>query len=217
MNNLLVIHSSGRVTRSITRRLTTRLVAAWKTHHPDGQVVERDLTQSPPPVVNEPWIAAAFADPKRRTPAMLDALASSDALIAEIERADAIVIGAPVYNFGLPAQLKAYIDQIVRVGRTFGFNAEAAQPYTPLLQSKPVVVLTSAGDGSLLPGGALAHLNFLEPHLTTVFGFIGLTDVTFVRVGHEEYQDERLAHSLAAAETAVEELAARGAPAAVAA
>jgi FMN-dependent NADH-azoreductase len=107
----------------------------------------------------------------------------------------------------MPAQLKAYVDQIVRVGRTFAFVPGNAEPYRPLLTSKPIIVVTAAGDGALQPGGALYHLNHLEPHLLTVLGFIGLTDTTFVRVGYDEFQDDRLKHSLSAAERAIDELA----------
>lgn len=204
-----MIDSSGRVTRSITRRLTARLATRWRELRPGGEILHRDLGLNPPPPVDEDWIAAAFGSASDRTATAREALALSDTLIAELVRADAIVLGVPMYNFGVPAQLKAYIDQVVRVGETFAFDADAPEPYRPMLPAKPVVVITSAGDGAIHPGGALAHQNFLEPHLQTVLGFIGLTDLTFVRVGYDEYQDQRLKHSLAAAETAVDELAGR--------
>ena len=109
----------------------------------------------------------------------------------------------------MPAQLKAFFDQVIRVGRTFEFTPEADYPYRPLLAPKPVIVVVSAGDAAMLPGGALAHLNYLEPHLQTVLGFIGLTDVTFVRVGDEEHGGDGFKRFLAAAETALDELACR--------
>ena len=135
------------------------------------------------------------------------ALQVSDSLIDELVAADCVVLGTPIYNFGMPAQLKAYFDQVVRVGRTFAFAPGDAEPYRPLLASKPVIVVTAAGDGSMHPGGALYHLNYLEPHLLTVLGFIGLTDTTFVRVGYDEFQDDRLKRSLSAAERTIDELA----------
>jgi FMN-dependent NADH-azoreductase len=156
--------------------------------------------------VNEAWIAAAYIDPAGHTPAMRAALHESETLIAEIARVDTVVIGAPMYNFGMPAQLKAYFDQVVRVGRTFAFEATADEPYRPLLIPRPVVVITSAGDGAVHPGGALEHLNFLEPHLKAILGFIGLTDVSFVRAGYDEFQDHRTRRSLASAEAAVDQL-----------
>lgn len=201
MNSLLVINSSGRTTRSITRHLTARFTAGWRVRHPEGEVVVRDVGLQSPPAVDETWIAAA-------NPASVVShhpLAISETLIEEISRAAVIILGSPIYNFGMPAQLKAYFDQVVRIGRTFAFDASAADPYRPLLASKPVFAMVSVGDGSLLPGGALEHLNFLEPHLATILGFVGLTDVTFIRAGYEEYQDDRAKRSLAAAEAAVDE------------
>ena len=204
MNTLLVVNSSGRVTRSISRRLTDRFARAWAAAHPAGRILQRDVGLHPPTPVNERWIAAAFAAPERRTPEMLAALEESEVLLGELERADAVVIGTPLYNFGLPAQLKAWFDQIIRVGRTFAFTGEATEPYRPLLASKPVVILESAGDAAMLPGGSAYELNTLEPHLTTMLTFNGLTDLTFIRVGDEEKPGESLQQSILAAEQEID-------------
>lgn len=204
MNSILILNSSGRTTRSITRRLTDRFAQGWLARHPQGRAVWRDLTENPPPVVNESWIAAAFADPSQRSAPARQALRASEDLIEELAAASLIVIGAPVYNFGMPAQLKAYIDQVVRVGRTFAFEPGKPDPYRPLLEDRPVIVITSAGDGAILPGGALAHMNYLEPHLRTALLFIGLSSIEFVRVGYDEFGDNRFKHSLAAAEAEVD-------------
>ena len=206
MNSLLVINASGRVTRSITRYLTARFAAGWSSRLWGAEVLTRDIGVDPPPAVDEKWIRAAFAAPMERTAEMQQSLALSELFIDELFKAEVIVLGAPMYNFGMPGQLKAYVDQIVRVGRTFAFNPVATEPYLPLLEPKPVVVIISAGDGSVHPGGALAHLNFLEPHLQTVFGFIGLTDLTFVRVGYDEFKDDRFKRSIADAESAIEKI-----------
>lgn len=204
MKTLLVINSSGRVTRSMTRKLATRFAERWLAKNPDDRVIERDLTANPPPVVDEAWIVAAFGNPSADpTPHVLEL---SNTLISEIEAADIIVLGAPIYNFGAPAQLKAWIDQVVRIGRTFAFDASAELPYQGLLKSRPVVVITAAGDGDLFPGGPLAHMNHLEPHLVTALGFIGLTDLHFIRAGYDEFQDERTKRSLAKAEHEVDRL-----------
>ncbi|HWL14127.1 MAG TPA: NAD(P)H-dependent oxidoreductase [Opitutus sp.] len=209
MKTLLVVNSSGRVTRSITRHLTARFAARWRALHPHGAVLERETGTVAPPTVNEAWIAAAFAPASENVSPVLE---FSERCIAELAAADVVAIGAPMYNFGLPAQLKAYFDQVVRVGRTFAFDPAASDPYRPLLADRPVVVITSAGDGAVHPGGPLAHMNHLEPHLRTLLGFIGLTDVRFVRAGFDEYQDERARRSLSRAEAeidrVVEELAA---------
>lgn len=204
MKTLLVVNSSGRVTRSITRRLTRRFIRAWSAAHAGGIILERDVGLNPPSTVNEAWIAAAFADPEKRTPEMRAALRESDDLLDEINRADAIVIGAPLYNFGMPAQLKAWFDQIVRVGRTFAFTGDPVEPYRPLLTPKPVVVLMSAGDAAMLPGGSSFPRATLEPHLVTLLTFNGLTDITFIRVGDEEKPGESHDRSIADAEQAID-------------
>ena len=179
MNSLLLINSSGRITRSITRQLTARFIAGWRSRNPDGAIIKRDVGLNPPPPVNEAWITSAFAAYHSRS----EPLALSETLIEELIEADAIV----------------------RVGRTFAFDADASEPYRPLLSSKPVVVIVSVGDGSLLPGGTLAHLNFLEPHLEAILAFIGLTDITFVRAGYDEYGDDRAKRSLASAQAAIDD------------
>lgn len=206
MKNLLVIQSSGRVTRSVTRQLVAHFVEKWKARHADGRVVVRDLTANPPPVVTEEWVAAAFGDPALfpATPV----LRASEEFIAEIEAADAIVIGAPIYNFGVPAQLKAWIDQIVRVGRTFAFAPGSNPPYVALLRSKPVLVVVAAGNAGLFPGQPLGHFNLLEPQLVNALGFIGLTNVEFVRASLPE-GDESARQALAEAEAAIEAQVAR--------
>ena len=207
MKTLLVINSSARTNRSLTRHLTHRFTTGWSLRHPEGRIIHRDLGANPPPAVSESWIAAAFAKPGEQTLAQSEALAPSDELLDEINLADEIVIGVPMYNFGVPAQLKAYIDQIVRIGKTFAFEpADVENPYRPLLPSKPVIVVISVGDGSLHPGGELAHLNFLEPHLVTVLNFIGLSDISLVRVGYDEFKDDRFKKSLAEAELSIDRL-----------
>jgi FMN-dependent NADH-azoreductase len=205
MKTLLVIDSSGRSARSVTRHLTNRFVAAWSKHYPDGEIIKRDVGLNPPPPINEAWIAAGFTRPAERTPAMWEALATSEALVDELFRATTVVVGAPMYNFGMPAQLKAYVDQIVRVGRTFAFNAEGSDPYQPLIPTKPMVIITSAGASGYEPGGPSSHMNFLEPHLEAVFRFVGLTDISVVRVGFEEFQDERFKQAMSVAERTVQE------------
>jgi FMN-dependent NADH-azoreductase len=209
MKTLLQINSSGRTARSRTRHLTEWFVSRWRDWRPLDPILTRDVGSHPPPPVDEAWIAAAFTPPDQRTPAHRSALRLSELLIDELFRADFIVLGAPMYNFGMPAQLKAYVDQVVRVGRTFAFDpTNAGQPYRPLLApGKKMVVITSSGDTGFEPGGPMAHWNHLDPHLQTAFGFIGITDLTFIRVAYDEFADDRVAQSVAAAEQVLEGLA----------
>lgn len=188
--------------------MVQRFVERWETTHPDGEVVHRDVGLDSPPAVSEPWIAAAYSEPDKHDATMREAIAVSDDLIDELLAADAVVIGAPMYNFGMPAQLKAWIDQIVRVGRTFDIDPSRENPYVPLAGDRRVTVLVSAGDIELHPGGALASFNHLEPHLRTVLGFIGMTEVEFVRVGNEEFKDARHQESMNAAMAEIDAIAA---------
>lgn len=210
MKSLLIINSSARATRSVTRQLTDRFATAWQARQPDGELILRDVGLAPVPAINESWIASAFSDPSKHTPEMQRALATSEELIEELFRASAIVVGVPMYNFGMPGQLKAYIDQIIRVGRTFNFAEPGAEnPYIPLIPSKPVVIVTSKGADGYDPGQPFAHHNFLEPHLEHIFRFLGFEDLSFVRVGFEEEKGERFDRSKAEAAAAVDALVAR--------
>lgn len=222
MATLLVVDSSARHGRSHTRHLTRLFARHWRALRPDAAVLHRDVGAVPPPAVDAEWVAAAFTRPAERTERMRRALAVSDALIAEVERADVLVVGAPMYNFGMPAQLKAWVDQVVRVGRTFAFDpASPADPYRPLLAGKSLLLITSRGDRGFGPGGPLAHMNHLDAHMATVCRFVGIEHVATVAVESDEWDDEHLARSRAQAERDVErvahEVAAAQGPVAVAA
>jgi FMN-dependent NADH-azoreductase len=218
MTTILHIDSSARLVRSHTRRLSARFVEAWLARRPHDTVIRRDVGLEPPPPVTEAWIAAAFTKPERRTPEMRATLAVSDALVDELERADLIVAGVPMYNFGLPAQMKAWVDNIVRVGRTFGFDrSRPGEPYWPMLSGKRAVLLSARGDWGYEPGERLAGLNHVEPHLQTVFRYIGITDAVSIAAEYDEFADERIQQSLQAAEAEIDRLVGRMTEEAVAA
>jgi len=207
MKTLLVVDASARVTRSVTREFTQRFRNQWSSANPDGRVLHRDLGLNPPPIIQESWITAAFSKNGDDEPNRIAALAWSDGMISDLEAADIVLFGIPVYNFGMPASVKAMFDQIIRVGRTFDFTGDETDPYRPLLASKPVIVIESAGDGAMFPGGPLHYLNFLEPHLETLFGFIGFRELEFIRIGYEEHKDERFEQSKAVAKDRIDVLA----------
>ncbi|TCS16600.1 NAD(P)H-dependent oxidoreductase [Caulobacter sp. BK020] len=214
MTSILHIDSSARPRGSDmaphgshTRRLTRRFVERWRAARPADPVTYRDVGQAPPTPVTGDWIHAAFTPPDRREAWMVQTLAESDTLVDELLAADLIVLGAPMYNFGPPAQLKAWIDNIVRVGRTFGFDrARTGEPYWPLLTDhrKTLVVLSARGDHGYAPGQRLAHVNHLEPSITTPLGYLGVTDVHGAAIEYDEFADARLAASILAAETEVD-------------
>lgn len=218
MTRLLHIDSSARPGSSEddrhgshTRRLSARFVQRWRALNPDDPVAYRDVGQTPPAPVTGRWIHAAFTPPDLREDWMGDTLAESDALIDELLAADIIVAGVPMYNFGPPAQFKAYIDNIVRVGRTFGFDrSRVGEPYWPLLANsgKTLVILSSRGDYGYGPGGRMEGANHVEPGIRTPFGYLGVTDVASVAIEYDEFADDRLKASIAAAEAEVDRLAA---------
>lgn len=196
---------------SHTRRLSARFVDRWKSARPLDTVIHRDLGLTPPRPVTGEWIQAAFTKPGQREPWMQGVLAESDALIDELLAADLIVAGVPMYNFGVPAGFKAYIDNIVRVGRTFGFDrSRSGEPYWPLLSGlgKRLVVLSSRGDYGYGPDERLHAMNHVEPSIRTAFGYIGITQVHSVAVEYDEFADARLQGSLEQAEAQIDALAA---------
>lgn len=197
---------------SHTRRLSARFVRRWRARRPQDPVTYRDLALQPPAPVTGEWVHAAFTAPARRTPWMRAALAESDALVDELAGADLIVVGVPMYNFGMPSTLKAWIDNVVRVGRTFGFDrGRAGEPYWPLLagQGKRLVLLGARGDHGYGPGERLAASNHVEAGVATPMRYIGIDAVDCVAVEYDEFADERLHASIAAAEAGVDALVAR--------
>jgi FMN-dependent NADH-azoreductase len=199
------LHAHG----SHTRRLSARFVARWRAARAQDPVFYRDLGLCPPAPVDGAWVHAAFTPEAARAPWMRQRLGESDALIDELARADLIVAGVPMYNFGVPSGFKAYIDNIVRVGRTFGFDrTRQGEPYWPMLDERPrtLVLLGSRGDFGYGVGGRIASMNHVEPAVRTAFGYIGITDVRSIAVEYDEFGGERLAASLREAEAAVDEL-----------
>lgn len=219
MKTLLHVDSSARpggsdmaTFGSHSRRLSARFVERWRERRPQDRMLYRDIGQNPPRPVTAQWIHAAFTKPEERTPWMHAVLQESDMLVDEMIAADLIVAGVPMYNFNVPAQFKAYIDNIVRVGRTFGFDRQrAGVPYWPLLadMNKTLIILSSRGDFGYGPSERIAHMNHVEPSIRTAFCYIGITDIESIAVEYDEFADDRLAASIAAAETKVDDLVIR--------
>jgi FMN-dependent NADH-azoreductase len=190
---LLHIDSSARA-NSISRRLTAQFVEAWKRNYPGGDVTYRDLATTAIPPVTDDW-AATFADPATLTTVQKAYLSISDELTAELRAADIIVIGSPMYNYSISAPLKAWLDQIVRIGKTFDISAGAP---VGLLVHKKTVVITSRG-GVYGPDSPSAALDFQEPYLRAILGFIGLSDLTFLHVEGQMKPEAEIKFATAAA------------------
>lgn len=197
---------------SHSRNLSQRFVSQWLARRGQDSLTYRDIGQNPPSIIDHDWIAAAFTPEEKREPWMQDTLTESDQLVDELIAADVLVIGAPLYNFSMPAALKAWIDQVVRAGRTVAFDeSNPLDPYVPMLADRPrhAVILSARGGVGFDAGGAMSHMNHLEPSLITTLGFIGITRVHQIAIEGQEVGGELLAESVAQAMNKVDALVAQ--------
>ena len=179
MPTLLHLDSSPLGEASISRHLTSEFVQNWKKANPSGKVINRDLTTSNLVTVTGEWVGASYTPADSRSERQKEILSSSDSLIAELEEAGEYVFGVPMHNFGVPSVLKLWIDQISRAGKTFSYASGAPEG---LLKGKKATFVVASG-GVYDPATVMASYNFVEPYLRTVFGFLGVTDVTFISAG----------------------------------
>lgn len=164
---VLRIDASARRDGSVSRDLTDKVID----HLAPAQVITRDLAHGLP-LLDEAWVGATFTPADERTPGQAETLALSDTLIAEITAADTLVIGLPIYNFGVPAALKAWIDQIARVGVTFQYTETGPKG---LLSGKRAIVVVASGGTEVG-----SEIDFATGYIRHVLGFIGIHDVTLV-------------------------------------
>src|SRR5580698_2494743 len=179
MPTLLHVDSSPLYGRSVSRELTAAFVTQWKASHPDGAVVDLDLYGIAISPITEEWVGAVYTPEEAQTQAQKKLLALSDTLIAELEQADEYVIGVPMHNFSVPSVLKLWIDQIARVGRTFAYSEKGPKG---LITGKKATFIIATG-GIYDAQTRMASFNFVEPYLRSVFGFLGVTDATFLTAG----------------------------------
>lgn len=203
MTSILHIDTSPRGERSHSRQLTREFVEAWKKTHPNDVITYRDLGRNPVPHVDESWIAAAFTPPEQRTPELWHSIRMNDQLIDEFLAADLYVLGVPMYNFSIPSTLKAYIDQIIRPGRTFAFEPNSENPYQPLVSGKKMMIITSRGGSGFGRGEPNENRNYQDPYLKAIFGFIGITDISFIHLENVELGEISLAESITKARTQI--------------
>ena len=188
------MNSSVRGSGSQSRRLANEFVNEWQAHNTEAICATRDVGMSPPPHPDEAYTIANYTPETERSEAIKKALSVSDELIDELIISDRLVFAVPMYNFSIPSTFKAYIDNLVRVGRTFGVTEDGG--FTGLLKHKKVLVITTSG-AIYGEGSPIAHLDHQEPYLRTVLGFMGLEDIHFVRAdgldfSEKEYRDTSL-------------------------
>jgi len=170
--NILQVNSSARREGSQSTRLANHLVQRLRDANPEATVTVRDLTADPHPVLDETALTALFTPAAQHTLEQAARVALDDALIAQIKAADVVVLGVPMYNFGVSTQLKNWIDAISRAGVTFRYSEKG--PEGLLTGKKVYVALTRGGRYRNTPADSQV------PYLKTVLGFLGMTDVHFV-------------------------------------
>ncbi len=198
---LLEIQSSVREAGSISRDLSQVFIQAWQqAHDASPSPIEhrkRDVGLTPPAHPTALWTQANYLPPESRSPEMLQALSESETLIEELLWADHLLFGVPMYNFSVPATLKAYIDNVVRINRTFAFDPSNHR-YQGLASGRKALIITpSAGD--FVVGTPLGHLNFCDSYLRSLLGFIGIEDITVVAVPSQFMDDETRQQAVATA------------------
>lgn len=192
MTQLLVVETSPRGAQSVSRQMTQRFLTAWRNANPQGQIVHRDLVESRLSFVTAPWLQAYFTPPADQPQAMKEELRLSDVLVAELFAADHLVISSPVYNYNIPASLKAWVDHIVRKGATLGFDGQG------LVKGKKATLLLASG-GDYTDGSPIQNRDVATQYLRLILGVIGIEDVTVVAGGrakavdlHEQTMDQFL-------------------------
>ena len=176
MTHLLRIDSSSRFAGSHSRQLADYFQQTWLAAYPQDRIVVRDVVKTPLPHISDTTIAGFYTPPEQQTAAMKEAVQLSDKLVDELQTADILLLSVPIYNFTIPSALKAWIDQIARIGKTFAYDGTN---FTGLLKVKRAYIICTYGSEGYIGDGAFASFNFVEPYLRSLFGFLGITEIQF--------------------------------------
>ncbi|HEX5181626.1 MAG TPA: FMN-dependent NADH-azoreductase [Allosphingosinicella sp.] len=201
MTRVLIIDSAATGDASVSRKLTDAAAEAIRRRNPAARITRRDIGAEPIPHLTWETVPAVRAGIVESGTAR-EALALSDALVGELQEADFLVLGAPMYNFGMPSTLKAWFDHVLRAGITFRYGESGPEG---LLKGRKALVVETRG--GLYSEGPAAGLDSQEPHLRTLLGFMGIDDVTFVRAEKLAFGPEAAAAAVAEAVGKIEELA----------
>jgi FMN-dependent NADH-azoreductase len=191
MKTLLHIDASANVNNSLSRQLTAGFVQDWLQAHPEYARRYRDLNRDQVPVVTSDLLEAIYAPAGQELPeGKRQALAVSDGFVDEFMGADLFVFGVPMYNFTVPGSFKAYIDQIVRVGKTL---ARGPKGLEGLVKGRKMIIIATRG-GDYAKGGPREGWDFHEPYLRKVFGWLGIGDLTYIPVVNSLTHGKRETH-----------------------
>ncbi len=176
---LLRIDTSTRIQDSHSRKVAQEFQEQWQSKNPTGTVIKRDLAQNPVPHLSDLTIQGFYTPEEAKTSEIKQALLLSDELIAEIKAADTVVISLPMYNFGIPSSLKAYIDHVSRVNQTFEITEQGE--FKPLISTvKRLVLITSAG--AVFSSPQMQPMDYMTPYLKTIFGFLGISNIDVLTI-----------------------------------
>ena len=196
--NILFVNSSARGDYSESKMLAEEILQKILADSPGANVVRLDVATDLPPAVSMGWIMGAYTPPETHTPEAAAAIAVSDEYVDQLLAADVVILAAPMYNFGIPATLKLWIDQVSRLGRTFSAG------YEGLAKGKKVYVASARGGAGYGPGQAMEKVDFVVGYLRAVLGFLGMTDVTFFDIENTASQSENFHATKARAKEAVQ-------------
>ena len=202
MANILHLDSSPRSDRSRSRQLSREFIKRWQDTHPEDVITYRDLRTSIIPHVTEKWIAADYTPLSEQTSEMSQTLQLSNELVDEFLASDRCVFGIPMYNFSVPSAFKAYIDQIVRVGRTFAIKDGH---FEGLVKDKKIVFITARGD-RYSTGSTHEGWDAQEPSLRYAFQFIGVTDIQFIHAEGLDLGSQSREQGISAAQEEIQQL-----------
>lgn len=198
---LLRIDTSARTESSVSRRLASHYQSAWQQHHPDGQIVTRDLAAQAVPHIHDLTIKGYYTAPAEMTPALKSATALSDELISELKAASTLLISAPIYNFSIPSALKAWIDQVVRIGQTFSYQDGR---FEGLVRGTHAVLVLTYGAGGYT--GPLQSMDHLRPYLVSLLRFIGIEHVAVIAAESTTADEQTVASNVRAAQSSIDAL-----------
>jgi FMN-dependent NADH-azoreductase len=202
-SQLLRVDSSSRGDGSMSRTLGDAFVIAWQAQHPQGRVIVRDVVAHPVPHISTQTIGGFFTPADQISPELKVATALSDELLAEIKASSDVLITTPMYNFGIPSALKAWIDQIVRINQSFAFDGAN---FTGLLTGKRAHVAVAYGASGYTSGGGFTAANFVEPYLRFLLGFVGFSEVNFYSVESTSTNADAAASDLARSKAQMQQI-----------
>ena len=202
MKTILRIDSSARHEGSHSRTLGDYFEKQWLSKNPDAKLLSRDLASRPIEHIQQDTITGFYTPPEQLTDGLIRATALSDELINELQAANTLLITVPLYNFSIPSSLKAWIDQVSRIGHTFSYDGERFQG---LVKTKRAYIICAYGSSGYLPGNTLASANFLQPYLQFVLNFLGIQAVHFFSLEGASSDEATIATNVAHVKSTIDQ------------